>query len=59
MTKSDEETKPVGMKVNIGKCAVMFNDFCDEESIEIEGQTVEKLDKFVYLGDQHQRRLQR
>jgi len=38
--------------MNNAKCAVMFNDFCDEDPIHIDGHKVEKLDKFVYLGQE-------
>jgi len=37
--------------MNIGKCAVMFNDFCDNHRIEIGGQEFQ-VDNFVYLGQE-------
>ena len=52
INRGSEETKQIGLKMNIGKCSVMFNDFCDEDSIEIDGQPLEKMNKFVYLGQE-------
>jgi hypothetical protein len=43
ITRGNQETKQVGLKMNIGKCVVVFNDYCDEDMIEIEGRTLEKV----------------
>jgi hypothetical protein len=52
VTKVNEETQQVGLKMNIGKCAVMFNEFCSKRPVEIEGETIKEVDKFVYLGQE-------
>jgi hypothetical protein len=52
LDRGNEETKKIGLKMNIGKCGVMFNQFCTEGPIEVEGRTMEKINKFVYLGQE-------
>lgn len=52
VTKGNEETRKIGLKMNINKCAVIFNNFCRKDPILVDGQPMVEVDKFVYLGQE-------
>ena len=48
LTKVKEESEKVGLKLNIQKTKIMAS--CDITSWEIDGETVETVSDFIFLG---------
>ena len=42
----------VGLKINMRKTKAMFNQFCIEQKIMLENTEIEKVDHYIYLGQQ-------
>ena len=45
----NKESKKIGLKIHKGKTKYMTN-FQSDETIEIENETIEKVDRYNYLG---------
>jgi hypothetical protein len=43
-------SQEVGLKMNLSKTKVMFNEFTNKTHITIEGTTLETVDEYIYLG---------
>jgi hypothetical protein len=46
----NEESKKLGMKMNMKKTKVMFNKFTRQAEVQVNGISIEKVDEYVYLG---------
>lgn len=40
----------VGLKMNLAKTKIMYNELIDQEEIQIDNTTLEIVDKYIYLG---------
>ena len=52
-TKTDKlahEAKRVGLKVNVDKCKLLRINSRNNDVVEVNGQEIEDVDRFVYLG---------
>ena len=43
-------SEPVGLKMHLGKTKVMLNQHTRKEAVTVNGQTIEEVEKYVYLG---------
>ena len=43
-------SKPVGLSMNLGKTKVMLNESAITSTVVVDGNTIEKVDRYVYLG---------
>ena len=50
LTSLNEASRPVGLKMHVGKTKVMLNPYAVHEPIRVDGNTIEAVDKYVYLG---------
>ena len=50
LTDLNTENKKVGLKMNKTKTNVMFNSRAQKEPIEIDGEQLEEVDEYIYLG---------
>ena len=50
LTDLNTENKKVGLKMNKTKTNVMFNSTAQKEPIEIDGEQLEEVDEYIYLG---------
>ena len=50
LTDLNRESKKVGLQMNQSKTKVMFNDKVTPKDIEIDGQKLEVVDEYIYLG---------
>ena len=46
-----EENMKIGLKMNMTKTKVMFNDKITTNEIWINGKTLEEVDEYIYLGE--------
>src|SRR3981189_1077652 len=44
------ESNKLGMKINMKKTKVMYNEYVNRKSVHIETEEVEKVDEYVFLG---------
>ena len=50
LTDLNRESMKVGLRMNRTKTKVMFNDKVTPKTIEIEGEALEEVDEYIYLG---------
>ena len=50
LTLLNEASKPIGLKMHVGKTKVMLNPLAVKEPIQVDGKIIEAVDKYVYLG---------
>ena len=50
ITELAEASLEVGLKINLSKTKVMYNDFIDIENITVDGTNLEIVDHYIYLG---------
>ena len=50
LTDLDRESKKVDLKIDRKKTKVMFNENVPQKVIEIEGEVIEAVDEYIYLG---------
>ena len=43
-------SKPVGLSMNLSKTKVMLNESATTSTVAVDGNTIEKVDRYVYLG---------
>ena len=43
-------SKPVGLSMNLSKAKVMLNENATTYTVAVDGHTIEKVDRYVYLG---------
>jgi exonuclease III len=43
-------SQPVGLNMHLGKTKVMFNEFATKSPITVDGNVIEEVDSYVYLG---------
>ena len=43
-------SKPVGLSMNLSETKVMFNGRATTSTVAVYGNTIEKVDRYVYLG---------
>ena len=43
-------SKPVGLSMNLSKTKVMLNESATMSTVAVDGNTIEKVDRYVYLG---------
>ena len=43
-------SKPVGLSMNRSKTKVMLNENATTSTVAVDGNTIEKVDRYVYLG---------
>ena len=44
------DSKPVGLSMNLSKTKVMLNESSTTPTVAVDGNTIEKVDRYVYLG---------
>ena len=49
-TRLEVNARKVGLKLNCKKCKVMKTDSKSEEKLKVQGNEVEEVDSFTYLG---------
>ena len=52
LNKLNEESKAIGLEMNLSKTQVMFNELIDEEdqTIQVDGETLKVVSSYTYLG---------
>jgi hypothetical protein len=50
MKQLNEESKKLGMKMNMKKTKVMFDKFCGEIEVQVDRTKTVKVEEYVYLG---------
>ena len=43
-------SKPVGLKMHLGKTKVMCNKHVNKDDVIVDGKKIEEVDSYVYLG---------
>ena len=43
-------SKPVGLNMHLGKTKIMLNNHTEKATVEVDGKTIEEVEKYVYLG---------
>ena len=43
-------SKPVGLKMHLGKTKVMCNKHVNKDDVIVDGKKIEEVDRYVYLG---------
>ena len=43
-------SKPVGLKMHLGKSKIMLNNHTEKTTVEVDGKAIEEVEKYVYLG---------
>ncbi len=50
LTEIHLASKPVGLGMNLSKTKVMLNESATTSTVAVDGNTIEKVDRYVYLG---------
>jgi len=50
LNELNRESKKLGMKINMKKTKVMYNEYVNRKLVHVGGEEVEKVDEYVYLG---------
>ena len=50
LTDIHDTSKPANLNMNLGKTKVMFNEHAKKCTITVDGETIKKVDTYVYLG---------
>ena len=51
LTEIHLASKPVGLSMNLSKTKVMLNENATTSTVAVDGNTIEKVDRYVYLGN--------